>query len=378
MTFDMAETRPDVRRLAEPLPPGANIGILGGGQLGRMLALAAARLGFMCHIYCDVGASPASHVSASETVGAYEDLDRLAQFAGGVDIVTYEFENVPVAAARHLAKRLPVSPPPRALEVAQDRLVEKEFIASLGIPVAPFLGLSDMGEQDLAGFLPGIVKTRRFGYDGKGQVPVENPAQCRAAIAEFGDTPLILEKRIDFAFEVSVLIVRGGDGATVAYDMPRNEHRGGILRRSAVRQGIVPDTVSREARAIAAKIAEALDYVGVLAVELFYLGGNAQPALIVNEIAPRVHNSGHWTMDACAVDQFENHIRAVCGWPLGDTTRHCDIEMVNLIGSDIEAWHSLAAEPGVAVHLYGKHEARPGRKMGHVNRVLAGRDESCD
>ena len=370
----MKETRSNVTALATPLPPGSRIGILGGGQLGRMLALAAARLGFICHIYSDVPDAPAAQVAASLTIGRYDDIEELRRFADTVDVVTYEFENVPVAAAEMLAKLKPVSPPPKALEVAQDRLVEKQFIADLSVPVAPFLAIGDdTTTKDAVAYLPGILKTRCLGYDGKGQVPVATELEFDTACTSLGVTPLILEKRIGFLFEVSVLIARAGDGQKVFYDTPRNEHRDGILHRSTVTDGILSEKLNEQAQAIAAKIADALEYVGVLAVELFVLDGapNATaPALIVNEIAPRVHNSGHWTMDACAADQFENHVRAICGWPLGATTRYVDIEMVNLIGPEVHDWLTLAGEDGSFVHLYGKAQAREGRKMGHVNRVL--------
>ena len=360
--------------LAAPLPPGARIGILGGGQLGRMLALAAARLGFICHIYSDVPDAPAAQVAASLTIGRYDDIEELRQFAATVDVVTYEFENVPVAAAEMLSAIKPVSPPPRALEVAQDRLVEKQFIADLGIPVAPFLNMvSSTTSGEAEAFRPAINKTRCLGYDGKGQASVATALEFETARTSLGVTPLILEKRVAFAFEVSVLVARAGDGAKVFYDIPRNQHRAGILRRSTATDGILSQDTAAAGREFAARIADALDYVGVLAVELFVLDGDGGDALIVNEIAPRVHNSGHWTMDACAADQFENHVRAVCGWPLGATTRYVDIEMVNLIGSDIHDWLTLAGEAGTFVHLYGKREARDGRKMGHVNRVLAAR-----
>lgn len=362
-----------MREAAAPLPPGSRIGILGGGQLGRMLALAAARLGFICHIYSDVPDAPAAQVAASLTIGRYDDIEELRRFSETIDVVTYEFENVPVAAAEMLCALKPVWPPPRALEVAQDRLVEKQFVADLGIPVAPFLDLdtvTDVEANAADAYLPGIVKTRCLGYDGKGQAAVGTPLELETARTGLGVTPLILEKRIGFNFEVSVLVARAQDGAKVFYDIPRNEHRDGILRRSTARSGILCGQDAEQARQIAARIADALAYVGVLAVELFVVEQDDGNALLVNEIAPRVHNSGHWTMDACAADQFENHIRAVCGWPLGATTRYVDIEMVNLIGGDVHDWLTLAGEAGTFVHLYGKAEARDGRKMGHVNRVL--------
>jgi 5-(carboxyamino)imidazole ribonucleotide synthase len=364
-------TKSQVAGLSAPLHPGARIGILGGGQLGRMLALAAARLGFICHIYSDAPDPAAAQVAASLTIGRYDDFSELRRFAESVDVVTYEFENVPVSAAEMLATHKPVSPPPRALEVAQDRLTEKQFIESLGIPVAPYLDISpSTTPDDAAGFIPGIMKTRCLGYDGKGQAPIVSSLEFATAKKAFGQTPLILEKRVSFEYEVSVLVTRARDGAKVYYDLPRNEHRAGILRRSVVTNENLQPEQEQRARDIAAKIADALDYVGVLAVELFVLGKDSAAPLMVNEIAPRVHNSGHWTMDACATDQFENHIRAICGWPLGATTRYVDIEMVNLIGPEAHDWLRLAGEPNAFVHLYGKGDARDGRKMGHVNRIL--------
>lgn len=266
---------------------------------------------------------------------------------------------------------MPVRPGPKALAVAQDRIAEKTFLANLGIAVAPFAALTGPEAMPdvralLAGWSsPAILKTARLGYDGKGQAPVAVPADLAGAYAALGGGACVLEQRIGFAFEISVLVVRGLDGALAYYDAPRNEHAGGILRRSTVPAGL-PEAVEARARAIAGHIAEALDYVGVLGVEMFYLGADRPEPLLVNEIAPRVHNSGHWTLEACAVTQFENHIRAVAGWPLGSTARHSDARMENLIGADANDWLRLAAEPGAALHLYGKREARPGRKMGHV------------
>lgn len=359
-------------RLAEPLPPGSTIGILGGGQLGRMLSMAAAKLGLSTHVYCDEPRCPAFDVSAQRMVGDYTDFDRLTAFARTVDAVTYEFENVPVEAARHLAELVPVRPGPRALEVAQDRLVEKQFISELGVQVAPFARVDTA--QDLAAALdrfggPCILKTRRFGYDGKGQVSIAPGDDCAQALAAIGHAPAILEQRLSFACEVSVLVLRGRDGQTRFYDIPQNTHSGGILRRSVVPSPLGPEEQDL-ARKMAQRIAEALDYVGVLAVEMFYMGPGSGEPLCVNEIASRVHNSGHWTMDACPVSQFENHIRAVAGWPLGSTERHSNVEMVNLIGKDVQAWRELAAEPRTLIHLYGKREPRDGRKMGHVNRLF--------
>ena len=359
--------------ISAPLAPHSVIGILGGGQLAKMLVQAAAELGFRASIYSDDW-GPALDVAASHLIGPYENFARLDEFARAVDVVTYEFENVPVIAAEHLARRVPVQPGPQALRVAQDRNIEKTFIAGLGIPVAPFVAIASAGdlasaaEAMAAWKRPGILKTARLGYDGKGQAGVAAPGDLAAAFSALGGVPAILEQRIDFAFEISVLAVRALDGDFACYDAPRNTHEGGILRRSLVPAGI-PAAAEAEARSIAGRIAGALDYVGVLGVEVFYLGPDAATPLLVNEIAPRVHNSGHWTMDACAVSQFENHIRAIAGWPLGVTTRHSDAEMHNLIGHDADDWQALAADRGACLHLYGKREARDGRKMGHVTRL---------
>jgi len=364
---------PDAR-LPAPLPPGSTIGILGSGQLGRMLAIAGARIGLKTHIYCEER-GPAFDVAAHTTRGSFGDKAALAKFASVVDAVTYEFENVPLDTARHLSELVPVRPGAKALEVAQDRLIEKTFIAGLGIPVAPF-GQVD-GPTDIEAALkafaaPAILKTRRLGYDGKGQTSLKPGERASDAWQAIGRQPAVLEKRIDFALELSCLVVRAADGALVFYDCPANTHEGGILRRSVVPSGLPAGDLARS-REIAGAIAAALDYIGVLAVEMFH-AGPAVPArqrLIVNEIAPRVHNSGHWTIEACAVSQFENHMRAVAGWPLGITQRHSNAEMVNLIGKEALAWRELAAEPGACLHLYGKREAREGRKMGHVTRLSA-------
>jgi 5-(carboxyamino)imidazole ribonucleotide synthase len=352
------------------LPPGSTIGILGGGQLGRMLVLAAARLGFKCHIYTDVD-GPACQVAAATTLGAFDDLAKVKAFAASVDVVTYEFENVPLAAAAAADAITPVRPGPKALQYSQDRLEEKLFVSRLGIPVAPFAAVEVPADFDAAiraVGTPAILKTRRLGYDGKGQVPIATAADLPAAFDEIGRAPATLEGFVTFAFEVSVLIVRGLDTQVRFYDIPVNRHRDGILRVSTVPSDL-PERHRDRAREIAEGIASALDYVGVLAVEMFYVGGGAPEPLIVNEMAPRVHNSGHWTLDACAVSQFENHIRAVAGWPLGTTERHSNAEMHNLVGAEVDEWPRLAADPAACLHLYGKGEARPGRKMGHVTWI---------
>jgi 5-(carboxyamino)imidazole ribonucleotide synthase len=358
------------------LPPRSVIGILGSGQLGRMLAQAASRLGFRTHIYAD-DSGPAFDVAGAHSVGGYDNLVRLDEFARAVDVVTYEFENVPVDAAEHLIKRVPVHPGPKALAVAQDRLVEKAFISDLGISVAPFAAIRSRDDLSaaraaLASWRTlGILKTARLGYDGKGQASVRGADELDAAWRQLGVVPCVLEQRVSFTFEISVLVVRAQDGEVVFYDAPRNTHADGILRRSIVPSGM-PAAFEEQARTMAGRVAEALAYVGVLGVEMFWLGPDAVQPLLVNEIAPRVHNSGHWTMDACAADQFENHIRAIAGWPLAPTTRHSDAEMVNLIGPEADAWLTLAAEPDACLHLYGKREARPGRKMGHINYLRPG------
>jgi 5-(carboxyamino)imidazole ribonucleotide synthase len=351
-------------------PPGSTIGILGGGQLGRMLALSAARLGFKCHIYNDVD-GPAFQVAAATTLGAFDDLAKLKQFAASVDVVTYEFENVPLAAAAAAQAVKPVRPGPKALRYSQDRLDEKLFISRLGIPVAPFAGVdseADFEAAMCAAGAPAILKTRRLGYDGKGQIRIGAASELAAAFGEIGCAPAVLEGFVTFAFEVSVLIVRSVAGEVRFYDIPVNRHRDGILRVSSVPSAL-PDRHIERARSIAEAIATALDHVGVLAVEMFYVGGDAKEPLVVNEMAPRVHNSGHWTIDACEVSQFENHIRAVAGWPLGTTERHSNAEMHNLIGDEVDRWPELAADPAASLHLYGKGEARPGRKMGHVTWI---------
>jgi 5-(carboxyamino)imidazole ribonucleotide synthase len=351
------------------IPPGSTIGILGGGQLGRMLALAAAQLGLKSHIYSDVPGG-ACDVAAASTIGPYEDTARIRAFAEAVDVVTYEFENVPLEAAAAAEAVAPVRPGPKALAVAQDRLEEKTFISALGIPVAPFAPVDS--DASIASALrtigeTGILKTRRLGYDGKGQVRIKSASELAPAFETLKRAPCVLEGLVPFSYEVSVLVVRSVSGEVRFYDIPLNTHKDGILDTSTVPSPLPPGHATR-ATEIAGAIATAIDYVGVLGVEMFYLPDAPEP-LVVNEIAPRVHNSGHWTMDACLVGQFENHIRAVAGWPLGPTARHSDVTMTNLIGDDVNDWQALAAEPDAALHLYGKPEARPGRKMGHVNRL---------
>ena len=336
------------------------IGILGGGQLGRMLSVAASRLGIRCHIY-EPGAAPAGDVAWRVTTAPYEDHDALRAFAESVDVITYEFENVPTSALDLLESVAPIRPNRRALAVSQDRLTEKTFLNEIGLATAPFADVPTEAELDAAIAQigrPSILKTRRMGYDGKGQVRIgDGPAEWTGA-------PSVLEGFVAFTAEISVIVARGADGQVAAYDPGLNVHEGGILRTTTVPCGL-PARVTTDAVLIAAKIAAALDYVGVMGVELFV----TPQGLIVNEIAPRVHNSGHWTQAGCAVDQFEQHIRAVAGLPLGDGKRYADVVMENLIGDDIARIPDLLAAPRSQIHLYGKGEARPGRKMGHVNRL---------
>lgn len=356
--------------MPEPLPPGSTIGILGGGQLGRMLSLAASRLGLKTHIYNDEPDAPAFDVAAATTVGSYEDASVLSPFAKSVDVVTCEFENVPAEALRIAGEHAAVFPPPKSFAVAQDRLVEKDFVSGLGIAVAPYAAVDSLGDlnEGLARVhTPALLKTRQFGYDGKGQITIHTLCEAETAWDRMDGAPCLLEGMVPFESEISMIAVRGQDGETRFYDSVENVHQGGILATSRVPSRI-SDSATFEARKIAGAIAEALGHVGVLCVEMFLRGGEG-PRLIVNEIAPRVHNSGHWTLDACLVSQFENHVRAICGWPLDDVSRHSNAVMTNLIGDDVDAWRELAAEPGTALHLYGKAEARPGRKMGHVTRV---------
>ena len=352
-------------RLAKPLAPGSTIGILGGGQLGRMLALAAGQLGLKCHIFAPEEDSPAFQVSAAHAVADYHDLTALKEFTKSVDVVTYEFENVPGDTAAFLEKFSVLAPSSAALKTAQDRVDEKTFIAGLGIPVAPFAVVN--GEADLEDAIarigrPSVLKTRRFGYDGKGQSKIAEETSAAAAWAEIGKAPAILEGFISFNKEISVIAARGWDGAIVVYDVPENQHEDHILRTSTVPASISRAT-AEEARDMARTIIGALDYVGVMGIEMFVSGTK----LIVNEIAPRVHNSGHWTQDACVVSQFEQHIRAICGWPLGSTARHSNVVMHNILGHESANWAEFSGRFDVGVHLYGKTEARRGRKMGHIN-----------
>ena len=353
--------------MTSPLPSGSIIGILGGGQLGRMLSLAAARLGYRTHIFEPGAAAPAADVAHVWTQAPYDDLDALKAFSEACDVITFEFENIPAPALDILSATTPLYPPRRALQVSQDRLVEKAFLRDLGLATAPFAPLDTADDLEAALSVTGpdaILKTRRFGYDGKGQVRLRPGMDAAAALATLNGASAIAEGLVPFTSEISVIATRGQDGAISAYDPGENVHRDGILDTTTV-PAPIPPRLRTDAVLIASRILNALEYVGVLGVELFV----TPQALIVNEIAPRVHNSGHWTQAGCAVDQFEQHIRAIAGWPLGDGGRHANVVMENLIGHDVDRAANLAAERGVQVHLYGKAETRAGRKMGHVNRV---------
>lgn len=360
-----------------PLQPGSTIGIIGGGQLGRMLAMAAARLGYRTAILEPQPDCPAGQVANRQIEAAYDDPAALAMLAEVSDVVTYEFENVPVAAAQRLAESVPVFPPPRALAVSQDRLDEKRFLNGAGIATAEFSPIDS--DEDLAAALAefggsGILKTRRLGYDGKGQRLFRgaDAASAAGAFTVMGGVPLILESLVPFEREISVVAARARDGRLAAFDPAENVHRAGILHTSTVPAAISAET-AEAARHAAFAILEALDYVGVIGVEFFVMGDGV---LIANEIAPRVHNSGHWTEAACAISQFEQHIRAVAGLPLGETRRHSDCVMQNLIGDDVDEAVRLLAEHDLVLHLYGKAEARLGRKMGHFTRLSSSAKQS--
>jgi 5-(carboxyamino)imidazole ribonucleotide synthase len=354
-----------------PIPPGTTIGIVGGGQLGRMLAIAAAQLGYRAHIYAPEASGPAADVSAAWTRGDYEDGEALSRFAQGVDVITYEFENVPAASVSLLAGLGHVQPNARALGIAQDRLAEKAFVAGLGgrtAPYAPVAHRAALRTAVEAVGTPAILKTTRFGYDGKGQVRLMDalPATLDDAWTQIGGQPSVLEGFVRFEHEYSVLLVRGQGGEIRFWDAPLNVHDDGILATSTV--PAPPSVLAQldEARAIAAKVAAALDYVGVLTLEFF--AGEDGP--IFNEMAPRVHNSGHWTIEGAVTSQFENHVRAICGLPLGSTALVVPaVSMRNLIGEAAHDWREILSDADSHLHLYGKHEARAGRKMGHVTRL---------
>ena len=354
--------------MTEPLPQGAVIGILGGGQLGRMLSVAASRIGFKTCAFEPGGDCPASHVSNYHFQASYDDEAALRHFAEAVDVITYEFENIPTEALDVIEAIKPVRPGREALRISQDRLTEKEFLADLGLQTAPFSDVKDLASLETAIDTigtPSILKTRRFGYDGKGQARLATADDAEAALTDMSGAPAVLEGFVDFDREISVIGARGPDGQVACFDPGENVHREGILRTTTLPANI---TAAQRADAVllTGKILNALDYVGVMGVELFVTA----KGLIVNEIAPRVHNSGHWTQQGCHVDQFEQHIRAIAGWPLGDGARYADVVMENLIGDDMDRVPQIAQEPNASLHLYGKAEVKAGRKMGHVNRVI--------
>lgn len=353
--------------MTEALPRGASIGILGGGQLGRMLSVAGARLGFRTHVFDPSGDPPAGQVAEQVTTARYDDEAALQTFGKSVDVITYEFENVPTSALDMLESIAPIRPGSEALRVSQDRIIEKDFLAQLGLDVAPYASVDDARSLDraLADIgTPAILKTRRFGYDGKGQSRLDSPHDAAQALDDMAGAPAILEGFVDFDREISVIVGRGQDGQISCFDPGENVHVGGILRTTTVPASI--DGVQQAAAVAAAeRIVDALDYVGVLGIEFFVTPNG----LIVNEIAPRVHNSGHWTQNGCAIDQFEQHVRAITGWPLGDGRRHSDVTMTNLIGDDLDRLADFSSTADLSIHLYGKAEVKPDRKMGHINRI---------
>jgi 5-(carboxyamino)imidazole ribonucleotide synthase len=355
------------------LKPGDTIGILGGGQLGRMLAMAAARLGLRCQVFSPDPDSPAFDVVLNATCAEYADVEALELFANDVDIITYEFENVPAASAMILAARRPVLPDRKTLETTQDRLIEKDFVKQLGIGTADYAEVSSAAALRAAIAkigLPAVIKTRRFGYDGKGQAIIRAGDDPDRVWDDLGTKSAILEAFVPFACEISVIAARSADGHVECFDVTENEHRDHILKISRA-PAAIPEALAEQARTIAQKIANALNYVGVLAVEMFVVQKAGGAKVLVNEIAPRVHNSGHWTLDGASISQFEQHIRAIAGWPLGKPVRHGPVTMTNLIGNDIDSYEQWLTVPGATVHLYGKGPARPGRKMGHVTQVGA-------
>ncbi|MSO89274.1 MAG: 5-(carboxyamino)imidazole ribonucleotide synthase [Rhodospirillaceae bacterium] len=354
---------------ASTIAPGATIGILGGGQLGRMIAQAAARLGYRCHIYCPETDSPAAQVASRHTIGGLEDETRLREFAAAVDVVTYEFENIPAGPVEILAEIVPVRPNARALRVAQDRMEEKRFAATLGIATAPWLPVRSEAEAQAAIATigrPAMLKTARLGYDGKGQVKIGAGEDATAAWRGLGGAPCVLEGFVDFAMEISVIVARGLDGAMLAYPAVENRHKNGILDVTIAPADLAP-AIAAAARDAALRLTQALDIVGLLAVEMFVARDGG---VLVNEMAPRPHNSGHWTLDACATSQFEQLVRAICGLKLGGVDVLCPAIMQNLIGAEVEHWRAAIEDPRAKLHLYGKTAARPGRKMGHVTRLL--------
>ncbi len=362
-------TRPE--GAPSPLPPGSTIGILGGGQLGRMTAIAAARLGYRTHVFAPEADSPGMQVATAHTLAAYEDAGALRRFAEAVDVVTFEFENVPITTLDALEGLIPCRPGRRALAICQDRVAEKRFLTEAGVPVAPWREVRSEAELEAAIAeigLPAVLKTTRLGYDGRGQAVLRRPEDAALAFARLAPKPLILEAFVPFVAEISGLAARGLDGTVATYDAIENRHRHHILDLSFA-PARLPAQAAEAVRAHVAAVAAQLDLVGVVALEMFLLPDGR---LLGNEIAPRPHNSGHWTMDACLCGQFEQHVRAVTGLPIGGTARHSDAVMRNLVGPEgLAAWPALVAREDVVAHWYGKAEARPGRKLGHANRLLS-------
>ncbi len=355
----------------QALPPNATIGIIGGGQLGRMSAMAAATLGYRCHILTPETDSPASQVASHATIADYEDQDALRRFADAVDVITFEFENVSAAGLELLASLRPVRPAPSVLRISQDRVAEKSFLREAGVPTAPWAAVESLAELELAVArigLPAVLKTTRLGYDGKGQAVLRAPEDLAPAWEALSPRPLILEGFVPFTCEISVIVARGADGSGSLFDAVENRHRDGILDLTLAPARVRPGTAA-EAGRVAWRVAETLELVGLLAVEMFVDRGGR---VLVNEIAPRPHNSGHWTIEACPASQFDLHVRAVAGLPLPPGLRHADALMKNLVGpEEVTLWPEIVATPGLIPHLYGKTEARAGRKMGHVTRLFA-------
>lgn len=350
------------------IPPGSTIGLLGGGQLGRMAAMAAARLGYKTHVFCPPGDNPALQVASASTIAAYEDNAALARFAAAVDVVSFEFENVPSVAAQVLAAIKPTRPSPRVLHICQDRLREKDFLATVKVPTTRYMEVARAESLERAvreiGY-PAVLKSAQFGYDGRGQVRIGPETQLEEAWAQMGAPLGILEGYVDFRLELSVIAARTLDGSVATYAPVENQHRNHILDTTIVPARVKPETAMR-AEAIGQHVATELGLVGIVAVEMFVTQSDE---VLVNELAPRPHNSGHWSIDGAVTSQFEQFVRAICGLPLGSAERHSDAVMKNLLGEDIESWREILAEPGAKLHLYGKGHARPGRKMGHVTRL---------
>lgn len=351
------------------LAPGAIIGILGGGQLGRMIAIAAARLGYRCHVFTNEPDSPAAQVCDAATIADFTDGPALERFAAAIDVATCEFENVPAGSVRLVAALKPVLPQPEILEIAQDRLHEKDFLRSIGVETTVYREIADpaaLGRAMREFGYPAVLKTVRMGYDGKGQVKLTPDTNAEEAWRQMGGESGILEGFVDFAREISVIVARGDNGTWVTYPPVENQHFNHILD-TTIAPARIPSETAMRAEAIARHVAKKLDLVGVLAVEMFV---TEDGGLLVNEIAPRPHNSGHWTIDACVTSQFEQLVRAVCGLPLGSVEHHSDAVMKNLLGSDVDKWREAFNDPLAKLHLYGKTEILPGRKMGHVTRLM--------